>query len=149
MSALHVSDHNGPSSGASKDGPSRSKTCTADICASINNQCCYIVYLVGMYIYCKKWYMDLPISSAKYFLFTFNLKILPSCLQVVMCSTCLPTAWLTLVLRVQLLQAFAPFQVAPLQLGVALDRIERMDLLAASVHLDPVLPFQCSCRSFV
>ena len=31
--------------------------------ASINNQCCNIVYLVGMYMYCKKWYMDLPMSS--------------------------------------------------------------------------------------
>ena len=33
-----------------------------DTWASINNQCCYIVYLVGMYIYCKKWYTDLPMS---------------------------------------------------------------------------------------
>ena len=29
----------------------------------INNQCCNIVYLFGMYIYCKKWYTDLPMSS--------------------------------------------------------------------------------------
>ena len=31
-------------------GPLRSETCRADSWASINNQCCYIVYLVGMYI---------------------------------------------------------------------------------------------------
>ena len=39
---------------APKDGLLQSETCRADTWASINNQCCYIVYLVGMYIYCKK-----------------------------------------------------------------------------------------------
>ena len=43
----------------------RSETCRADTCASINNQCCNIVYLVGMYIYCKKLYTDLPMSSSQ------------------------------------------------------------------------------------
>ena len=38
---------------SSLDGSLWSETCRADICALINNQCCYIVYLVGMYIYCK------------------------------------------------------------------------------------------------
>ena len=47
---------------APEDGPLRSETCRADTWASINNQCCYTVYLVGMYIYCKKWYTDLPMS---------------------------------------------------------------------------------------
>ena len=36
---------------APEDGPLRSETCRADTWASINNQCCYIVYPVGMYIY--------------------------------------------------------------------------------------------------
>ena len=48
---------------APEDGPLRSETCTAGTYASINNQCCNTVYLVGMYIYCKKWYTDLPMSS--------------------------------------------------------------------------------------
>ena len=38
---------------APEDGPLRSETCRADTYASVNNQCCNIVYLVGMYIYCK------------------------------------------------------------------------------------------------
>ena len=40
---------------APEDRPLRSETCRADTWALINNQCCYIVYLVGMYIYiyCK------------------------------------------------------------------------------------------------
>ena len=37
-----------------EDGPLRSETCRADTYASINNQYCYIVYLVGMYIYIAK-----------------------------------------------------------------------------------------------
>ena len=36
---------------APEDGPLRPETCRADTYASINNQCCNIVYLVGMYIY--------------------------------------------------------------------------------------------------
>ena len=36
---------------APEDGPLRSETCRADTWTLINNQCCYIVYLVGMYIY--------------------------------------------------------------------------------------------------
>ena len=39
---------------APEDGPLRSETCRADTWVLINNQCCYVVYLVGMYIYCKK-----------------------------------------------------------------------------------------------
>ena len=60
---------------APEDGPLRSETCTADTWVLINNQCNYIVYLVGIcvcvcvcvcmciYIYCKKWYTDLPMSN--------------------------------------------------------------------------------------
>ena len=40
-----------PAGATFEDGPLRSETCRADTRASINNQCCYIVYLVGMYIY--------------------------------------------------------------------------------------------------
>jgi hypothetical protein len=61
----------------------------------------------------------------------------------------LPTAWSAPVLRVQLLQTFVLVQVAPSQSDVALDRIERMDLLGVSVHLGHALAFQCSCHSFV
>ena len=50
---------------APEDGPLRSETCRADTWALINNQCCYIVYLVGMYIYCKKWYTDLQCQVPK------------------------------------------------------------------------------------
>ena len=50
---------------APEDGPLRSETCRADTWASINNQCCYIVYL-GTYMYCKKLYTDLPMSSLIY-----------------------------------------------------------------------------------
>ena len=39
---------------APEDGPLRFETCRADTWASKNNQCCYIVYLVGLYIYCNK-----------------------------------------------------------------------------------------------
>ena len=48
---------------APEDGPLRSETCRADTWALINNQCCYTVYPVGMYIYCRKWYTDLPMSN--------------------------------------------------------------------------------------
>ena len=34
---------------APEDGPLRSETCRADTWTSINNQCCHIVYLFGMY----------------------------------------------------------------------------------------------------
>ena len=51
---------------APEDGPLRSETCRADTWVLINNQCNYIVYLVGMYIYCKKWYTDLPMSRMLY-----------------------------------------------------------------------------------
>ena len=38
---------------APEDGPLRFETRRADTRVLINNQCNYIVYLVGMYIYCK------------------------------------------------------------------------------------------------
>ena len=42
------------------------------------------MYLVGKYIYCKKWYTDLPMSNLYYFLYTIHIKtnILPSVCDV-------------------------------------------------------------------
>ena len=58
---------------APEDGPLRSEACRADTYASINNQCCNIVYLVGMYIYWIRFYI---------LMFCFKLSFLPTTLSL-------------------------------------------------------------------
>ena len=67
---------------APEDGPLRSETCRADTWVLINNQCNYIVYLVGLYIYCNQ--DIIPICGGKPAEIRANIfrKVLWRCLRV-------------------------------------------------------------------